>query len=197
MHKYLNAIQDRIQVKSNTKKQMHKVEKWLFSFLENNDYWIRKEAASTICEALGIEEELPGYCHDLWVWLPDLQYKIIPPCPGCNSNCHVGVHGYSKKTLARRVIGLKTYYYIMSRRYICHSCKKSKINKYTFCAYNEKSIKKLPRQYGLYFPAMLTHKLAIDKDVLDLMRPSFDAGMRPRRFRSMINEMHHKGTEFW
>ena len=192
MHKYLNAIQDRIQVESNTKKQMHEIEKWLFSFLENNDYWIKKEAASTICKALDIEEELPGYYRDLRVWLPDLQYKIIPPCPGCNSNCHVGIHGYSKKTLARRVIGLKAYYYIMSRRYICHSCEKSKINKYTFRAYNETSIKNLPRQYGLHFPAMLTHKLAIDKDVLDLMRPTFDAGMRPRRFRSMINEMHHK-----
>jgi len=70
----------------------------------------------------------------------------------------------------------------MSRRYICHSCEKRKSKKYTFRAYNEKSIKNLPRQYGLHFPAMLTHKLAIDKDVLDLMRPSFDAGMKPEDF---------------
>ena len=48
--------------------------------------------------------------------------------------------------------------------------KKGKDMKYTFRAYNKKSMKNLPRQYALHFSAMLTHKLAIDKDVVDLMR---------------------------
>ena len=65
MHKYLNSIQDQIQVECNTKKKINDSEKWLLNFLNKNDFWIRKEVVSSICEQLNIEVDLPGYYNDL------------------------------------------------------------------------------------------------------------------------------------
>ena len=63
---------------------------------------------------------------------------------------------------------------------------------FKFCGYNPHSTTLLPRQLNLSFPTMFTHKLAIDKTLLDLMRPLFDGGLRPHRFQKMILELHHK-----
>ena len=137
--------------------------------------------------------DLPGYYRDILVWLPDLQHSIYPPCPSCKGNGSIGVHGYSRKTVARRVLGLKTHYFILSRRYICHHCEKlTPKPKYSFRGYNEKSIVLLPRQLNLSFPAILTQKLAIDKSIFDIMRPLFDGGVKPNRFQKMIHELYHK-----
>ena len=44
----------------------------------------------------------------------------------------------------------------------------------------------------LKFPAYLGHKSAIDMDCIDMMRPLFDAGIKPMAFQKMIKEMHTK-----
>ena len=125
----------------------------------------------------------PSDDRDVLVWLPDQEHGINLPCPSCKSNGNVSVHGYSRKTTARRVIGLKSHYFILSRRYICHHCEKLNPRpKFTFHGYNPHFTTLLPRQLNLSFPAMFTHKLAINKTLLDLMRPLFDGGLRPHRF---------------
>jgi hypothetical protein len=61
------------------------------------------------------------------IWFPELQGGIActPKCLSCSSNTRVSDHGYRNKTPARNVVCLTTNYFIMSRRYICHTCKAS------------------------------------------------------------------------
>ena len=202
MQKYLKAIRDRIQDECRTKNFTEKKpcikeqDKWLLKYLNENQFWIRKEYAGIMCKRLKIEMSLQGYYRNVKVWLPDEEFKIMPICPSCKGNSRVGVHGYCDKTLARRVIGLNAHYFVMTRRYICHDCEHNSVSipkpKFTFRGYNDLSVKRLPRQLGLQFPAVFTHMLAIDKSLIDLMRPLFDGGIRPRRFRNMILELHQK-----
>ena len=53
-------------------------------------------------------------------------------------------------------------------------------------------MERLPRCVGLHFPAILTRKLGLDTSIIDLMRPSLDAGMKVNAFRDMIAELHSK-----
>ena len=45
---------------------------------------------------------------------------------------------------------------------------------YTFMGYDLRSRSLLPHGYGDDFPAFFAHRSAVDKDVIDLMRPLFD-----------------------
>ena len=140
-------------------------------------------------------------CHSQ-VWLPDEQWGRVamPPCVSCRSASCVGIHGWRDKHFGRRVCSLTTHYFIISRRYICHSCEtKTKEIKeaargvglhvvqdtrdsppaYTFMGYDARSRQRLPQGKGADFPAFLTHKGAVDMLLVDLMRPFYDKGVRP------------------
>jgi hypothetical protein len=68
---------------------------------------------------------MPAYYRDIYVWQPDVQYDEMPPCPlGCGS-AKVCAHAFRSTHLGRRVIELYTCSFIISRRYICHSCKQA------------------------------------------------------------------------
>jgi hypothetical protein len=45
--------------------------------------------------------------------------------------------------------------------------------------WDPKSVERLPHGHGEVFPAFLTWRGAVDKRVIDLMRPLFAAGLRP------------------
>ena len=192
MGDYLQHIQTQIKEELNTKKDKNDVERWLIDYLKQNEFGIRKEASSYICGRLGIPHCIQGYYRDVIVWLPDIQFNEKPPCPCCKSSLSIGVHGYEKKTFARRIIGMNSNYFILSRRYICHDCKDTPGRQSTFHGYNPKSMERLPRCIALHFPAFLTRKLGMDKSLIDLMRPSMDSGMKINAFQGMIAELHAK-----
>jgi hypothetical protein len=50
---------------------------------------------------------------------------------------------------------------------------------HTFMGWDPKSVERLPNGHGELFPAFLTWRGALDKRVIDLMRPLFAAGLRP------------------
>ena len=58
------------------------------------------------------------------MWLPDVRWgpEATPHCPACLTNSNVGAHGFHHKHHGRRVLSLKTHYFAISRRYICHTC---------------------------------------------------------------------------
>ena len=114
----------------------------------------------------------------------------MPCCPNknCQSSHSVTVHGWRDNHFGRRVVGLTTHYFVISRRYRCERCRdsnrtievdvdennceiKNNTNQQTFMGYNRASNLLLPNGYGLKFPAYLMHKTAIDNDVLDILRP--------------------------
>jgi len=130
---------------------MNSKEKWLLELLKDDEWWIETKRAWKVCNKLGISCAENSYYRNVRVWFPEMQYgqECMPSCVSCGRNCKVGVHAYSKKTPARRVVVLTTNYFVMSRQYICHVC--SKLNKerktqaagnpyekvqYTFMGYN-------------------------------------------------------------
>ena len=132
-------------------KTMNSKEKWLLELLKDDEWWIETKRAWKVCNKLGISCAENSYYRNVRVWFPEMQYgqECMPSCVSCGRNCKVGVHAYSKKTPARRVVVLTTNYFVMSRQYICHVC--SKLNKerktqaagnpyekvqYTFMGYN-------------------------------------------------------------
>ena len=76
------------------------------------------------------------------------------------------------------VVALHTHYYMIMRKYICHTCeaenKKRNVEaaaegkethdnvRYTFMGWNRKTLKKMPFEQYNRFPAFLTHKAALD-----------------------------------
>ena len=63
---------------------------------------------------------------------------------------------------------------------------------WTFNGWDARSLALMPGSRGENFPAFLMRKGAIDKALMDLMRPLHDAGLRPARFRSLLVELHTK-----
>ena len=61
---------------------------------------------------------------------------------------------------------------------------------YTFPGYARTSLPHLPNEYGLEFPAYLTHKHAVDLSLIYMMRSVFVKGVRPAAFSDMLLEWH-------
>ena len=206
MPNYLSAIQQRIR-KETADKSLNSGQQWLLQEIQDNGYWIRKERAKSICRKLSIQFHEPSYYRDLRVWFPELEGGIActPKCPSCSSNTRVSVHGYRKQTPARNVVCLNTNYFIMSRRYICHTCKANYMQakndaagepiekiQYTFMGYNSKVLRSFPFGFEQEFPAFLTHRAGVDLSIIDLMRPLFDKGVRPTALSDLLLELHAK-----
>ena len=103
---------------------------------------------------------------------------------------------------------MKGYYFIMTRRYICYECKENHARKvesgeiepkdrdeetqYTFTPTNAVTKKLAPYGRGMEMKAVLTKDSGLDEEVLDLMRPLFNAGVRPATFSKILMELHTK-----
>jgi hypothetical protein len=194
MREYLLKIQKRIKTELSDKT----MDKWLLVLLRNDEWWIEVKRAKQVCKKLDLNFSEPSYYRDVRVWFPEKEFgqNCMPTCVSCNSNAQVAVHGYFNKSPARRVVSLQTHYYVMSRRYICHTCKslnqdRKKIQ-YTFMGYNSKVLENLPDGKGDDFPAFLTHQSAVDKLIVNLQRPLHDKGVRPHALSEMLLELHSK-----
>jgi hypothetical protein len=207
MPNYLSAIQQRIRKETAEKNRVNSGQQWLLQEIQDNGYWIRKERAKMICRKLSIRFDEPSYYRDLQIWFPELEGGIActPSCPSCSSNTRVSVHGYRNKTPARNVVCLTTNYFIMSRRYICQTCKASNMQakndaagepfekiQYTFMGYNSEVLRSFPFGFEQEFPAFLTRRAGVDLSIIDLMRPLFDKGVRPTALSDLLLELHAK-----
>ena len=221
MGAYLKAVFDRLHSETIGDASRSALEaKWLLDMLkqEGADWWLPASSARLVCAKLGVEYGEPAYYRDIKVWLPDEQWgsEAMPPCVECESAAEVGVHGFHDSHFGRRVCGLASHYFVISRRYICHYCKrKAKEAKataeaagldvqeeeerdaanppqYTFMGYDARSRARLPHGYGEDFPAFLTHRGGVDTQCVDLMRPLFDKGLRPEALSATLLELHTK-----
>ena len=215
--KYVEAIQKEVQKQV---KEDYEGKKWLLDLLNENNWWIRKVHAHIIIKKLKLTEDYGAYYRDVYFWLPEVRWRTVekiyrPSCPTCKCNTHVGAHGFRDNHFGRVVVGLKETYYIISRRYICHQCKriatqaKGDVEKfakekglnvevgdaefnYTFMGWDKRILPLFAHGRGEEFPAYLTWKAGVDKTIIDLMRPLYDGGLRPERFSDMLVELHSK-----
>ena len=118
------------------------------------------------------------YHPRVFLWLPNLLNDNLPKCP--NTECakykkgDLSVKGWNDKPIARRVIDLDGSYFIMTQRVECprkkNGCGKS------WNLYDVAIMEQLEPGLAAAFPAFLTHRSAIDKTVMTLIR----AGMAHR-----------------
>lgn len=206
---YLEAVLVRLQEETTTRGQQV-VKRWLTDLLAKDGWWILAVRAKDVCKQLSISYEEPAYYKDVRVWLPDIQYNSMPPCPSCKCPNNVSPHGFRTDYPARRICALNNTYFIMSRRYICGSCKSAaasakaaladsgvkvvgKVEAHqTFMGWNPGSVTFLPYGLGSFFPAIITHRAGLDMEIVDMMRPLFDKGVRPEAMSSLLLEMHSK-----
>ena len=194
--------------KESADKNLTSGQQWLLQEIQDNGYWIRKERVKWICRKLSIQFHEPSYYRDLRVWFPELEGGIActPKCPSCSRNTRVSFHGYRKQTLAQNVVCLTTNYFIMSRRYICHTCKANYMQakndaagkpikkiQYTFMEYNSEVLRSFSFGFEQKFPVFLTHRAGVDLSIIDLMQPLFDKGrFRPTALSELLLELHAK-----
>jgi hypothetical protein len=68
----------------------------------------------------------------------------------------------------------------------------AQLQQYTFMGYDLQSRQLLPHGYGSKFPAFFTYKAAVDNEIIDLMRPLFNKGVKPEAMSSVLLELHAK-----
>ncbi|KAG2204310.1 hypothetical protein INT47_009352 [Mucor saturninus] len=133
------------------------------------------------------------YRPRVFIWLPDLlngrgtdgEGKKHLKCPTCKLT-NLERKEFAKKTKARRIIDLFDCFYLMSMN---KNCKK------TFSGYNQSIIKQLNPGHQRAFPAILTHKSGIFKDLSNTTRPLFQHGVGPHRLSKILRIMHTQGFD--
>ncbi|KAG2192557.1 hypothetical protein INT47_012781 [Mucor saturninus] len=148
-------------------------------------FWIRPMDTYFAIQLKSPLSEL--YKPDIFLWHPHhlLQngYKDLK-CISEQCSGNVTSKGYYKDPHARRAVGLTRCFYIMSYRYACSSCK------VTFNAHDPKLMVQLPIELQEAFPAIITHKGAVSREVADLLRPCVQNSVGPKRFSKIIRELH-------
>ncbi|GBO90611.1 hypothetical protein FisN_19Lh006 [Fistulifera solaris] len=194
MSNYLSKIQTRLrdETRCNFKKGDEKIpddQKWLLKMLEEHQFSLPWQLASTLCNKLGINWAPSAYYCTVHVWLTDVQFNEMPPCGECKSNAHVGRHAFDSSYPGRRISGLKKDEYVMTMRYCCSRCKSGE-KSYTFRGYNLKSLESMPLSRKICFPALLTHKSGVTMELARLIRSLVSKNVRSNSLAAMIAEMH-------
>ena len=214
--KYIRGLQKRIQYEVSCK--FPALERpWLRQHLLENHWTTCLKDGPKIAQNLGLKQEHVFYYPRVDFWLPDLQWgpSLMPCCPNCLTNNRVDPHAFHDNHFGRIVVDQTENYYIVSRRYICKTCKERKdgIKKTMIAMAKEKNveveIKKVKLQYtfmgwdrrilplfadgrGKEFPAFLTKRAGLDNSLVDWMRALFDKGPRPQALSNMLLEFHTK-----
>ncbi|KAG2193790.1 hypothetical protein INT47_009932 [Mucor saturninus] len=133
------------------------------------------------------------YRPRVFIWLPDLLTgkkpnglgKVHLKCPECKT-ANLERKEFVKKAKARRIIDQFDCFYLMSMNCPCvtEACKK------TFSGYDQGLIKQFNVGQQRAFPAILTHKSGISKELSNTMRPLFQHGIGPHRLIKIIRIMH-------
>lgn len=113
----------------------------------------------------------------------DVDASFTPFCPSCTKTEFTfnGWSGY------RRVLGVDATHYAITRRYKCLNIK----CKRTYLGWDPAIIAAAPAHIRHMFPVVLTHRLAVTEQVIDLMRSLMSAGC-PHGILASVMEEHHR-----
>lgn len=132
---YRMAVQKRLQAELVTqgKNVLPSLErKWLIEYLKTHNWTIHDYDAEYICKMLNQKLKViifqeKWYYRTIHIWLPDVRWGkgCTPVCPRCDTNTNVSFHCWRDNHFGRKIVSLDTNYFIMSRRYICKTCKRN------------------------------------------------------------------------
>ena len=179
MEKFIKAVKEQIS-------KEEKNPSWLTRYLVESQGWIRQEQAHRIAAKLGQNVKEWETLKAVYVWLPKEVYDQRLCCPTCGGENIIG-HGWHSH-IGRRVVALHDNYYLTGKRLKCQDQECGR----TFMSYDPQAVRSLPLDISCMFPAYLTEKGALDTQLVDMLRPLFDSGMRAETFARMILELHSK-----
>jgi Domain of unknown function (DUF6729) len=129
------------------------------------------------------------YHLDVFIWIPN-HLPGAPSdfhCPNCQHK--LIRNGWNDNPIARRVKHLHRDYLLLTNRWLCPresgGCNKS------YQGTDPHILLQLPRHIQESFPAILTARAAVDKDLLSLMRTCFATRFGPEPFAALMSEMRH------
>lgn len=160
----------------------------------NNDpHYVRKLPSLVIHPSDPANNGRPHHPDDfykpiLYVSAPfDVDASFTPFCPTCGKK-EFTLNGWSD---FRRVLSLDATDYAMTRRYKCGNVKCKK----TYLAWHPKIVAAAPPNIRSVFPVVLTHRLAVTQEVVDLMRSLVPAGCSYGLLASIMEEHHRRRYE--
>jgi hypothetical protein len=90
-----------------------------------------------------------------------------------------------------------SHYYVLTRQYRCGQCEdankdREKADKvqYLFQGHHAESMKRFKHHIRESYPAVLTHRNAVDKVLADMLRPVTDKGLSFNALQEMLVELH-------
>lgn len=130
------------------------------------------------------------YHLDVFIWLPDrIQGFSGSFSCSCTHHHNLSRNGWNEKPIARRVKHLYRDYLLLTNRWICDKkqggCGKS------FQGTDPYILSQLPRHFQEAFPAILTVRAAVDKQLISLMRTCFATRFGPEPFAALMREMRY------
>ncbi|KAJ3752534.1 hypothetical protein EV360DRAFT_88655 [Lentinula raphanica] len=126
----------------------------------------------------------------IFVWLPE----YLPGRPDrfeCRCGGNLTMNGYNDNPIARRVhTSSGVDYFLFTNRYICDARRRNNPGCGTSYQGSDPHIlDQLPRWVQEAFPAYLTARGAVDKLVIDQMKPCFAGRFGPEPFSKMLHEL--------
>jgi hypothetical protein len=130
MMRYARLVRERLREELSTRPSSN-LGGWLLKRIKRNGGWLRTN------DMLGQGGVPPNFAEllndfdkdclrDIFVWLPEELYGFLPDCPHCQNSIRVGRHDLvtsGKGYAARRVTNFGVDYFVMTARYVCHTCK--------------------------------------------------------------------------
>ncbi|KAF5344903.1 hypothetical protein D9758_011549 [Tetrapyrgos nigripes] len=198
---YLHSVKDRLS-KSLTGDVMP------FCYRENS-FWVRKpDPIFAMRNAAKTDEGLnptPLYLPDVFTWLPHTIDRRPLTCQNKNCNRYQDPEkrlkdkGWPDTPIARKVIGLECNYYIMTKRFHCAKDASGGCGR-SWMLYHPDILKQLEPALADRFPAFLTHRSAIDKTLLALIRAGIVHHISSSAWEEILQELHvreHDIRELW
>ncbi|KIK65907.1 hypothetical protein GYMLUDRAFT_257835 [Collybiopsis luxurians FD-317 M1] len=132
----------------------------------------------------------PLCLRPIFVWLPE----YLPGHPDhfkCRCGGNLTMNGYNDNPIARHVhTSTGTDYFLFTNRYLCDSRRAN--NRGCGTSYQGSDphvLDQLPQWVQEAFPAYLTTRGAVDKLVIDQMKPCFTGQFGPEPFLKMLHEL--------
>ena len=173
---------------------------------ESNSFWIKAPVHAFELEDDVVVDPLNWCKPDVFIWLP--RYFNPRPtlkCPFCSSE-HVNIKDYPHP---RKVVDLDRCYYIVTSRHHCQSSLCGSmflilllmsnllildccLHVETFNATHQKVVESMPEYLQNQFPCVLSHRNAMDKKLMSLMRACIPNGVCSLAFSKIVRELHCK-----
>ncbi|KAF7783068.1 hypothetical protein Agabi119p4_2444 [Agaricus bisporus var. burnettii] len=126
------------------------------------------------------------YNPRLFLWDPLALYRI--PCP----RCKLPLNRHSHIRHPRRCVDLNTTFWIIGYRYRCRHCTNPRTGRQTitYRSWDPRIMESLPPELAAEFPACLSYRSGMSKQLFELMRSTFQNGIGSGQFADLLGVQH-------